>query len=81
MRMATDLQKDRPPVSFGMYFNCMARGRGLYGEAGVDSRTLRQTLGGAPVAGFFTGSEIAPIRGKAHLHQNSGVLLLVSDAG
>ena len=81
MRMATDLQKDRPPVSFGMYFNCMARGQGLYGEAGVDSRTLRQTLGGAPVAGFFTGSEIAPIRGKAHLHQNSGVLLLVSDAG
>ncbi|MFQ5913867.1 MAG: FIST N-terminal domain-containing protein [Nitrospinota bacterium] len=79
MRMASGLRKDRPPVAFGMYFNCMARGRGLYGEAGVDSRTLRESLEGAPVAGFFTGSEIASIGGKTRLHQYSGVLLLVSN--
>jgi small ligand-binding sensory domain FIST len=79
VRMATDLAQNRPPASFGLYFNCMARGEGLYGEPGVDARTLREALGGVPVAGFFTGSEIAPIRGKTHLHQYSGVLLLVSD--
>ena len=80
MRMSSDLQRDRPDASFGLYFNCMARGRGLYGEPDVDSRTLRESLKGVPVAGFFTGSEIAPIQGKTHLHQYSGILLLVSDA-
>lgn len=80
MRMASELRARRPRVSFGLYFNCMARGKGLYGEPDVDSRALRETLGGAPVAGFFTGSEIAPVRGKPHLHQYSGVLFLVSDA-
>ena len=80
MRMSSDLQRDRPDAAFGLYFNCMARGRGLYGEPDVDSRTLRESLGGVPVAGFFTGSEIAPIQGKTHLHQYSGILLLVSDA-
>ncbi|MFQ5693433.1 MAG: FIST N-terminal domain-containing protein [Nitrospinota bacterium] len=80
MRMASGLREARPPTAFGLYFNCMARGTGLYGEEGVDSRTLRESLEGAPVAGFFTGSEIAPIHGKTRLHQYSGVLLLVSDA-
>ncbi len=79
MRMSNELQADRPPVAFGMYFNCMARGRGLYGEDGVDSSALRSTLQGVPFAGFFTGSEIAPIHGKTYLHQYSGVLLLVSE--
>jgi small ligand-binding sensory domain FIST len=79
MRMSNELQGNHYPASFGMYFNCMARGKGLYGEEGVDSRALRSTLEGVPFAGFFSGSEIAPICEKTYLHQYSGVLLLVSD--
>lgn len=79
MRMSNELQKNHYPVSFGVYFNCMARGKGLYGEESVDSRALRSTLEGVPFAGFFSGSEIAPICKKTYLHQYSGVLLLVSE--
>ena len=65
--------------AFGLYFNCAGRGSSLYGETDVDAGAIREKMRGLPVAGFFTGSEIAPIGEIDHLHQYSGVLVLLGE--
>lgn len=65
--------------AFGLYFNCAGRGSSLYGKMEVDAMAIREKMRGLPVAGFFTGSEIAPIGKIDHLHQYSGVLVLVGE--
>ncbi len=65
--------------AFGLYFNCAGRGSSLYGEKEVDAMAIREKMRGLPVAGFFTGSEIAPIGKIDHLHQYSGVLVLLGE--
>jgi small ligand-binding sensory domain FIST len=67
--------------AFGLYFNCSGRGRGLYGQSGVDTALLRAYLGAVPVAGLFTGMELAPVAGRNRLQLFSGVLALVRPAG
>jgi small ligand-binding sensory domain FIST len=65
-----------PPV-FGLYFDCVSRGAGLYNIADHDSAYIGRYLGHVPIAGFFTGFEIGPLgRGYGTL-QYSGVLALV----
>lgn len=64
---------------FGFYFDCLARGRSLYGREGVDSAALARHLPGVPLAGFFCNAEIAPLRGANHLFTYTGVLVLFSD--
>jgi small ligand-binding sensory domain FIST len=66
--------------ALGLYFNCCARGKGLYGLAGVDTAFISNAFGGVPLAGFFGLAEIAPVRGQARLHNYSGVMVLVSEA-
>ncbi|MFQ6671886.1 MAG: FIST N-terminal domain-containing protein [Candidatus Tectimicrobiota bacterium] len=69
-----------PAPAFGLYFNCCGRGRGLYGQAGVDTALLRGYLGALPLAGLFTGLELAPVAGRNRLQLFSGVLALVRPA-
>jgi small ligand-binding sensory domain FIST len=64
---------------FGLYFNCLARGRSLYGREGIDSAALARHLPGVPLLGFFCNAEIAPLRGANHLFTYTGVLVLFSD--
>ena len=64
---------------FGLYFNCLARGRALYGRSGVDSAALTRHLPGVPLLGFSCNAEIAPLRGANHLFTYTGVLVLVSE--
>jgi len=64
---------------FGLYFNCLARGSSLYGEAGVDSALLAGALPDLPLLGFFCNAEIAPLRGANQLFTYTGVLLLVAE--
>ena len=64
---------------FGLYFNCLGRGSGLYGFSDLDTSYIKQYLGEIPIIGFFSGCEIAPIRQRAALHQYSGVLVLVGE--
>ena len=64
---------------FGLYFNCLARGRSLYRREGVDSRLLARALPGLPVLGFFCNAEIGPVGGKNRLFTYSGILLLVGE--
>lgn len=60
-----------------LYVNCVGRGRGFYGVPGLDTAYIRQQFGSLPVAGFFSGAEIAPGGGASRLHQYTGVLVLL----
>ena len=66
------------PPAFGLYFNCVSRGAGLYNIPGHDSAYIRRALGPIPIAGFFTGFEIGPLAEQTSLLQYSGVLALIS---
>jgi small ligand-binding sensory domain FIST len=66
-------------ASFGLYFDCVSRGSGLYNIPGHDAAYIRQYLGAIPVAGFFTGFEIGPLGDATGLLQYSGVLALISE--
>ncbi len=72
------LWSDHQP-GFALYFNCLGRGRGLYGLPDLDTAYIRQYLGDIPFIGFFTGCEIAPIQMQHSLHQYSGVLVLIGE--
>lgn len=67
------------PPAFGLYFNCAARGRSLYGMPGIDTAYLASALPGTPVAGFFGNAELAPLRGVNRLFTYTGVLALFGD--
>lgn len=67
------------PAAFGMYFDCVSRGAGLYNIAGHDSAYIRRYLGPVPIAGFFTGFEIGKLGEQSSLLQYSGVLALISE--
>jgi len=67
------------PPAFGLYFDCVSRGSGLYGIPDHDSAYIGQALGQVPIAGFFTGFEIGPMGDRTGLLQYCGVLALISD--
>jgi small ligand-binding sensory domain FIST len=69
----------RYPAAFGLYFDCVSRGSGLYSIPDHDSAYIGQHLGQVPIAGFFTGFEIGPLGTDTGLLQYSGVLALVSE--
>lgn len=71
--------KRRPPA-FGLYFDCVGRGAGLYDEAGVDASIIRDALGDFPLAGFFGNGELAPFLGTNLLHNYTGALVLFGEA-
>ncbi len=73
-----DRVKPDSPPAFGLYFNCVSRGAGLYNIPGHDSAYIRRALGPVPIAGFFTGFEIGPLAEQTSLLQYSGVLALIS---
>jgi small ligand-binding sensory domain FIST len=66
------------PPAFGLYFDCVSRGAGLYNIPGHDSAYIRRALGPIPIAGFFTGFEIGALAEQTSLLQYSGVLALIS---
>jgi len=71
--------KSARPAAFGLYFDCVSRGSGLYNIPGHDTAYIQQYLGPIPVAGFFTGFEIGPLADATGLLQYSGVLALISE--
>jgi small ligand-binding sensory domain FIST len=79
-QMLEELQtKFESPAAFGMYFDCVSRGAGLYNIPGHDSAYIRRYLGPVPIAGFFTGFEIGKLGEQSSLLQYSGVLALISE--
>jgi len=65
------------PPEFGIYFDCSARGRRLYGREGVDIGVIRSALGDFPLIGMFGGFEMATTQGLPLLYTYTGVLILV----
>ncbi len=70
--------RENPPV-FGMYFNCLGRGKGLYGLMNHDNLMIRRTFPDLPIIGFFGNAEFAPIGGRNFAHAYTGALVLCSD--
>ena len=70
--------REQPPA-FGMYFNCLGRGKGLYGEANHDIQIIKQSFPDLPVIGFFGNAEFAPIGGRNFAHTYTGALVLCSE--
>ncbi len=64
--------------SFGLLFECLGRGRGLFGEPNADSEAIAARLPGLPIAGFFGNAEIAPLLGRSYVHAYTGVLAVVA---
>jgi small ligand-binding sensory domain FIST len=81
VRMAGELKQGEPgeEYRFGIYFNCLARGKSFYGAEGVDSGLLQEALPGVPLLGFQCNAELAPMRGVNRLFTYTGVLILVGD--
>jgi small ligand-binding sensory domain FIST len=67
---------DGRPPGFGLYFNCAGRGHGLFGVADHDIGLIRERLGDFPLAGFFGNGEFAPVGGRNHFHNYTGVLVV-----
>jgi small ligand-binding sensory domain FIST len=67
------------PAAFGLYFDCVSRGAGLYSIPDHDSAYIARYLGHVPIAGFFTGFEIGPLGARPGMLQYSGVLALISE--
>ena len=66
------LQGLRSSPKAGLYFSCVARGPNLFGVDSEELKTIRETLGDFPLAGFFGNGEIAHDR----LYGYTGVLAL-----
>ena len=64
------------PPAFGLYFNCLGRGKGLYGSANHDISVIQDKFPGLPIIGFFGNSEFAPIGGRNFAHAYTGVFVL-----
>jgi small ligand-binding sensory domain FIST len=60
------------PPKAGVYVSCVARGAGLFGDAGVETGLIRETLGEFPLIGFFANGEIS----RDRLYGHTGVLTL-----
>ncbi|HTM10484.1 MAG TPA: FIST N-terminal domain-containing protein [Verrucomicrobiae bacterium] len=65
--------------AFGLYFNCCARGRSLYGIENIDTAFIHRALGDFPLIGLFGGFEIGPLGEKNHLFAYTGVLALIDE--
>jgi small ligand-binding sensory domain FIST len=56
----------------GLYFSCLGRGEGLFGEDSAELKMIQNTLGAFPLVGFFANGEIFNQR----LYGYTGVLTL-----
>jgi small ligand-binding sensory domain FIST len=70
-RMLRQLKGRLPaPPRAGIYVSCIARGGALFGEPGVETGLIRETLGDFPLIGFFANGEIS----RDRLYGHTGVL-------
>lgn len=61
---------------FGLYFDDVGRGRGLYGKPDVDLRMIRQRLGEFPLIGMRSLVELGAFLGPRRAHTLAGLLAL-----
>jgi small ligand-binding sensory domain FIST len=82
MEQTTEAVRDeiqgREP-KFGLYFNCLGRGFGLYGRPNHDVDQIKRDLGDFPMVGFFGNAEFAPVGGRNFVHSYTGGLVVFTD--
>lgn len=61
------------PVLAAHYVSCVARGRHMFGEDGIETAMIREALGDVPLIGFFGNGEIS----RDRLYSYAGVLTLL----
>jgi small ligand-binding sensory domain FIST len=66
---------ERSP-SGALLFTCNGRGRHMFSVPHHDAGALAQSLGGAPVSGFFCAGEIGPVGGRNFLHGFTATIAL-----
>ncbi len=71
-RMLHDLKARAVRPVGGLYFSCLARGPGMFGEEGRELAIIEEVLGDLPIVGFFGNGEISFDR----LYAYTGVLTL-----
>ena len=69
-----DFQNTTP--QFGLYFNCCARGKDLYGFGDNDISYIVKELNSFPLIGLSSFAEIGPIAKKSFLQAYTGVLMV-----
>ena len=70
--------REHTPV-FGMYFNCLGRGKEMYGNKNHDIRIIQGKFPDMPIIGFFGNAEFAPIGRRNFAHAYTGALVLCSE--
>ena len=65
--------------AFGMYFNCLGRGKEMYGNKNHDISIIQGKFPDMPIIGFFGNAEFAPIGRRNLAHAYTGVLVLCSE--
>ncbi|MFZ2005001.1 MAG: FIST C-terminal domain-containing protein, partial [Stellaceae bacterium] len=60
------------PPKAGVYVSCVARGASLFGDEGIETTVIRETLGDFPLVGFFANGEIS----RDRLYGHTGILTL-----
>ncbi len=78
-RLLEDLGEATPV--FGLYIDCVGRSMAYHGLADDESAPVRSLIGSrCPMLGFFSGAEIAPVRGYSRPLDWTGVLTLFTAA-
>ena len=67
------------PPAFGLYFNCLGRGTGLYGEKNYDIGIIKAKFPDLPIIGFFGNAEYAPIGNRNFMHAYTGAFVTCSE--
>ena len=76
LRQMLQAVTQEPSSSAALLFACNGRGIGLFGAPDHDARTVRELLGGLPLAGLFCNGEIGPVGEKNFLHGYTASLAL-----
>ncbi len=66
-------------LHFGLCFNCLGRGAGLYGQPNHDLGVIKEFFGELPLIGFFGNGEIAPVGGRNYAHNYTAALVLIGE--
>ncbi len=73
-------RSDVAPPAGALLFSCVGRGAGLFGRPDHDTEIFEESLGPAPLGGFFCNGEIGPVGGATFLHGYTSAFALFREA-
>lgn len=76
-KLTTIMNGSKPVFSF--YINCAGRAKPYAGGEFEDAEAVQKAIGNIPFMGFYSGVEVAKIRGKLQPLDWTGVLCMISE--